>query len=296
MSDIPPVCDYEGSDYQSRFWGGGQRSYEDQAERVALQAMMPAKGTTVIDIGAGFGRLANEFDGYKQVVLFDYSRSLLREAQAHLGNDRRFYFVAGNWYEMPFVTGLFQTLVQVRTIHHAAKVPALFSELSRISQSNATYVLEFANKQNLKAILRHAIGKQEWSPYDRDPIEFVELNFDFHPKYIIDELKKAGFHVKHRRAVSYFRLGFLKKHMPMSMLVGADKLLQPTGNFVQLAPSIFNLCQQTQVKENAKDGTFFACPACQEPLGAVENKQLNCGCGKSWRVENNLYDFKEPIE
>ena len=27
--NTPPVCDYEGSDYQQSFWDAGQRAYED---------------------------------------------------------------------------------------------------------------------------------------------------------------------------------------------------------------------------------------------------------------------------
>ena len=153
--DLPPVCDYEGSDYRSRFWESGDRAYEDRVERVALRRMLPPQGDTLIEVGAGFGRLADEYRGYRRVVLFDYSRTLLREAQKLLGEDPRFIFVAGNWYTMPFVSGLFETVVQIRTLHHAADVPAVFAQLARIARPGATYVLEFASKKNLKAILRY---------------------------------------------------------------------------------------------------------------------------------------------
>ena len=144
--DLPPVCDYEGSDYNARFWESGERAYEDQVERVALRRLMPAQGDTLIEVGAGFGRLADEYRGYKRVVLFDYSRTLLREAQETLGDDARFIFVAGNWYQMPFVAGLFETIVQIRTLHHAADVAAVFAQLARIARPQASYVLEFASK------------------------------------------------------------------------------------------------------------------------------------------------------
>ncbi len=88
MSDapeLPPVCDYEGSDYRARFWEDGGRDYEDRVERVALRRLLPPAGDTLIEVGAGFGRLADEYRGYKRVVLFDYSRTLLREAQEILG-------------------------------------------------------------------------------------------------------------------------------------------------------------------------------------------------------------------
>ena len=40
----PPVCSYEGSDYQTSFWEQGKRSYEDQVEAVALKKLLPAGG------------------------------------------------------------------------------------------------------------------------------------------------------------------------------------------------------------------------------------------------------------
>ena len=52
-SDLPPVCDYEGSDYNARFWESGERAYEDQVERVALRRLMPPKGDTLIDLETG---------------------------------------------------------------------------------------------------------------------------------------------------------------------------------------------------------------------------------------------------
>ena len=214
MSDTPPVCDYEGSDYRTRFWENQGRDYEDQVERVALRQLMPPAGDTLIEIGAGFGRLADEYAGYERVVLFDYSRSLLREAQAHLGDDPRFIYVAGNWYEMPFVAGLFDTLVQIRTLHHAADVPALFVQLARIAKPGGDYILEFANKHNLKAIFRYLSKRQEWSPFAPEPVEFVALNFDFHPRWIQDRLQEAGFYPGEIRTVSHFRLGSLKDKLP----------------------------------------------------------------------------------
>ena len=296
-NDTPPVCDYEGSDYRTRFWQGQGRDYEDQVERIALRRLMPPTGNTLIEIGAGFGRLADEYLGYKKVVLFDYSRSLLREAQAHLGNDPRFIYVAGNWYQMPFVAGLFDTMVQIRTLHHAADVPALFQQLARIARPNGRYVLEFANKKNLKAILRYGLRRQAWSPFDLDPIEFVELNYDFHPRWIRQQLAEAGFKPGQMLAVSYYRIGWLKKAVPTSLLVGLDSFAQRTGNWWQLSPSVFVDVAHPASGETAASNTFFACPHCQTALPQAQGTDdlLHCPvCHKKWRVENNLYDFKEP--
>jgi SAM-dependent methyltransferase len=296
----PPICDYEGSDYRARFWEGQGRDYEDQAERVALRRLMPPTGSTLIEIGAGFGRLAGEYTGYDKVVLFDYSRSLLREAQAHWGHDPRFIYVAGNWYEMPFVNGRFATIVQIRTLHHAADAPALFTQLARIAQPGGSYILEFANKQNLKAILRYGLRRQEWSPFDREPVEFVALNFDFHPCWIRQQLELAGFHPGRTLTVSYFRLGALKRLVPIRLLVGLDRLIQLTGRWWQLSPSVFTHSRHPANGQPVPDDAFFACPRCQTslvdlPEGEKDGRLIcpNPACQAAWPVENGLYDFKE---
>ncbi len=298
MSDTPPVCDYEGSDYRTRFWQNQNRDYEDQAERVALRRLMPPTGNTLIEIGAGYGRLANEYSGYECVVLFDYSRSLLREAQEQLGNDPRFIYVAGNWYNMPFVEGLFETMVQIRTIHHAADVPALFAQLSRVARPGGTYILEFANKKNLKAIARYWARRQKWSPFQPEPVEFVELNFDFHPQWIREQLQAAGFAPGRTLTVSHYRFDPLKKAVPVNLLVSLDALAQLTGNWWQLSPSVFVQSRHPRVGLTAVPDTFFACPTCFTPLGPPQAGLLHCpnaACGQKWRLRDGLYDFKEPV-
>ncbi len=295
-----PVCDYEGSDYRTRFWENQNRNYEDQVERLALRKLMPPTGKTLIEIGAGFGRLADEYKGYDKVVLFDYSRSLLREAQAQFGNDPRFIYVAGNWYQMPFVDGLFNTIVQIRTIHHAADVPQLFKQLTRIAHPSGDYILEFANKQNLKAILRYLLRQQKWSPFTPEPNEFVELNFNFQPAWMEQQLKAAQFTPTRKLTVSRFRFNLLKKLIPLNILVALDNMLQSTGALWQLSPSVFTHNNHPAHTQAAKAGQFFACPTCQTPLHPDETQVVipcpNEACNLSWRAEANLYDFKEPVE
>lgn len=295
MDQYPPVCDYEGSDYKTRFWESGERDYEDRAERVALRRLMPPTGQTLIEIGAGFGRLADEYVGYDRVVLFDYSRTLLREAQAHLGDDPKFIYVAGNWYSMPFVPGLFETIVQVRTLHHAADVPAVFAQLKRIAQPQANYILEFASKHHFKSILRYLMGRQAWSPFSPEPVEFVELNFDFHPKWIREQLAEAGFIPGRVLTVSHYRIALLKKIIPIDLLVKMDSMAQLSGNWWQLTPSVFIKNNRSVDGDVSEPGTFFACPVCQSSLGDRDNEALPCpGCGRRWPVKQGLYDFKEP--
>ena len=85
MEQRPPICDYEGSDYQTSFWEQGGRDYEDQVEAIALQRLLPADGKLLLEIGAGAGRNTPRYQGYERVVLLDYSLTQLQQAQARLG-------------------------------------------------------------------------------------------------------------------------------------------------------------------------------------------------------------------
>ncbi len=297
MPEPIPVCDYEGSDYRARFWQNQGRDYEDAAERVALRRLLPPTGDVLLDVGAGFGRLAGEYAGYRRVVLFDYSRSLLREARQRWGDAPRFLFVAGNWYHLPFVDGLFDSLVQVRTLHHAADAPALFDELARVARGDAAYVLEFASKHNLKAMLRYWLGRQPWSPFDPQPVEFVALNYDFHPAWIREQLAAAGFAPGDMLPVSHFRFGPLKRLAPTGLLVALDSAAQRTGRWWQVSPSVFVPSRLVRPRPPAAGG-FFLCPTCHLGLGQPHDGVLACAnpaCGRRWRVEDGIYDFKEPL-
>ncbi len=199
---------------------------------------------------------------------------------------------------MPFADGVFDTLVQVRTLHHAADAPALFTELARVARAEAAYVLEFASKHNLKAMLRYRLGRQAWSPFDPEPVEFVALNYDFHPDWIRAQLLAAGFAPGDMLAVSYFRLGPLKRIAPTPLLVALDRALQPTGRWWQLSPSVFVHSRLVRSPAVAVPGAFFACPTCHLSLGEPRDGLLICAnpaCGRRWRVEDGVYDFKEPV-
>ena len=196
---MPRICDYEGSRYRTDFWEGQNRAYEDGVERVAMQKLLPPRGERLIEVGAGFGRLADLYQGYRQVILTDYARTQLEEAQQYLGEDERFIFVVADVYHLPFVDSLFDTLTMVRVMHHLADVPAALTELHRIIAPNGTAVIEHASKFHLKSLLRWFLGRQAWNPFDPEPVEFVELNFDFHPAWMRQQFQSTGFQVKNCR-------------------------------------------------------------------------------------------------
>jgi SAM-dependent methyltransferase len=204
------ICDYEGTSYRARFWEGKGREYEDLAERIALRRLLPPGGRRLTEIGAGFGRLADLYGGYDQVILLDHAISGLREAQQRLGRAGRFIYVAANLYHLPVAPRSCDTVVTVRVLHHVADVPAALQETAGVLRPGGVYVLEYANKRNAKAVARYLLRRQAWSPFGTEPYEFAELNFDFHPAWMAAQLARAGLQVEDGLAVSHFRHPFFK--------------------------------------------------------------------------------------
>ncbi len=54
------------------------------------------------------------------------------------------------------------------------------------------------------------LKKQDWNPFSLEPVEFAELNFDFHPRAIKRYLSENQFAIEKQLSVSFFRVGFLR--------------------------------------------------------------------------------------
>jgi ubiquinone/menaquinone biosynthesis C-methylase UbiE len=292
----PPICDYEGSDYQSTFWDQGGREYEDQVEAIALRRLMPLGGKILLEIGAGAGRNTPRYLGFQQIVLLDYSRSQLRLAQERLGTGQQYIYVAADAYRLPFAPGVFDTITMIRTLHHLVDPASAIQQVSQALHDGGKFILEYANKQNFKAVIRYLARRQTWSPFDRQPVEFAKLNFDFHPAAVRDWLNQAGFSIERQLTVSHFRIGVLKRSLPLNWLVRMDALAQWSGNWWQLTPSVFVRARATASPGLAASGTFFRCPECRHfPLDDGIGRMACQACGREYAVQDGIYDFRSPI-
>ena len=84
---------------------------------------------------------------------------------ARLGKSEKYVYVAADVYRLPFTNGLFDTATMIRTLHHMADVPKALKQVRNVLAPQAVFILEFANKLNLKAILRYWLKRQSWSPF-----------------------------------------------------------------------------------------------------------------------------------
>lgn len=293
-AERPPVCDYEGSDYQTRFWEKGERLYEDQAEAIALSRLLPLSGRLLLEVGAGAGRNTSRYQGFERIVLLDYSRTQLQQAQAHLGRGPHYIYVAADVYRLPFVSGLFDAATMIRVLHHMVDAPLALSQVRQTLQSGSTFILEYANKQNIKAVLRYVLRRQKWSPFDQQPVEFAALNFDFHPQAVRNWLQASGFSIRRQLTVSHFRFGLFKRLLPLSLLVWMDSLAQLTGDWWQLSPSVFVNAQAVGDTPPAPPGAFFRCPTCGSTALDPLPEALYCSsCGHLWPVLDGIYQFRD---
>lgn len=293
----PPICDYEGSDYQSRFWDKGGRAYEDRCESIALERLLPKSGALLLELGAGAGRNTSRYHGFERLVLLDYSRTQLKQAQELLGCSDRYIYVAANIYRLPFVDGLFDAATMIRVLHHMADAPATLRQVRNVLLPGAKFILEFANKRNLKSILRYALGRQTWNPFSPEPVEFAPLNFDFHPTTLRGWLTGLGFIIEKTMPVSHFRIDLLKRIFPPGFLAGLDSILQWTGALGQFSPSVFLRAavpgKSTLPKEHGEPASFFKCPECGHSPLAITDEQITCPkCSCTWNVSGGIYDFR----
>jgi ubiquinone/menaquinone biosynthesis C-methylase UbiE len=292
----PEICDYEGSDYQERFWDQSDRQYEDRVEAIALRRLLPSGGRRILEVGAGAGRNTLRYQGFEQIVLLDYARSQLELARERTGPSERYVFVVADAYKLPFAPGVFDAATMVRTLHHMSSPLDVLQQIRATLCSDSTFILEYANKRNLKAIARWFLRRQDWNPFEHQSIEFASLNYNFHPAAIRSWLREAEFEPQRELTVSHFRLGFFKRFVPVQLLVGLDSMLQWTGSLWQVTPSVFVRSKIVGEQAAYSESPLWRCPACGSMDLEPQVEHLHCkGCERKWSSRDGIYDFKEPI-
>ena len=237
-----PLATYEDLGYRDVFWAA--RSYEDACDRTALRALLPSGGGRLIEVGAGFGRLADEYAGYEGVVLLDSSEVHVAAAIETVGGDARFEVHLGDALALPFPDASFDVAVCVRVLHHFDDPRPLMAELGRIVRPGGHLVLEYANKRNLKSIARRLMGRQNWSAFAPGSVAYKPHHYDHAPVSVRRALRIAGFTTERMRAASLFRIPGLSRRMSPTLLARFEAPLQAPLGSITPGPSVFLLARK----------------------------------------------------
>ncbi len=254
--------DYENYDYRL-FWKENNRDYEDRAERLAIRKCLKdiiQDEKIFADLGCGFGRLFNEYENFKKIFLVDYSLNNLKNAKSHvleyLKNNKKesvfdnVFFIAADVNNLPFRDNLCDVCLTVRVIHHLTDPLKYFLEVSRVIKPKGIFVLEFANKRNLKNILRFFLKRLNGSPFSKKPLQIGQTILDYHPKFIKSALKQVNFKILKQISASNLRLSFLKRKINIKALLFFENFYQNLFSFIDIGPSIFLKTVFYNSKEN----------------------------------------------
>lgn len=254
---MPHQAPYDSYDYPS-FWIG--REYEHRADEAALKKLLAktTKAKTLIDLGAGFGRMALVYLPHvEQAVLLDPSGKLLQVATGMLSpRFNNFSTVKGTAQSLPerLKNKKFDLVLVLRVMHHIKNPEKVFEQVANLLPSGGFFILEFANKINFKARLR-ALRKRNFAFLkDETPLDMhtkLERGGEYiffsnhHPKKIISLLEESGFEVIDKLSVSNFRNSLLKKILPLPALLFLERIAQKVFAFYFFGPSIFLLAKKT---------------------------------------------------
>ena len=290
----PDFCVYDGSDYQKACRDDANRAYEDQSEDIAFKKLLPKSGKRMLEIGAGAGRNTPRYDGYEKIYLFDYALTQMQQAKQRLGTSDRLVFAAADVYHLPYNDNVSDGATMIRVIHHLSEIDPAMVEIERVMEKDATFILEFANKRNIKAILRYLTGRQKWNPFTKEQVEFVKLNYDNHPDAIKETLEAHGFTIEKSLSVSNLRIGKLKNNPKnLGWMLKVENILQDVLSGVKLSPSVFLKCRQTKGGHYDPSAPDVKCPACGS-LHLTETKEsVNCpDCGRVYPIVDVIYNFR----
>ena len=238
-----PIADYTKYDYKKLFWDDVDRKYEDLADRLAIQRLLPKKAKKFADIAGGYGRLADEYlpKKYGETIVFDYSPTLLKQAKGLYG--KKITTKQGDIYKLPFADGELDALMMVRATHHFADIDKVINELYRVLTPGGMAVIEVANKKTIVKMARYILGKRDVNPFSHDTVTLRDVSkngfYNYHPKFIEKLFREAGFKIEKVLSVSNFRSPRLKKIFKPKFLIALEKPTQYTFSPLRFGPSIY---------------------------------------------------------
>lgn len=249
---------YDTYDYPN-YWQG--RDYEHKSEVLAITSFLAKIPSIerILEIGAGFGRLASCYSfRAKRVILTDPSGKLLKIAKSKMANDKT-TILQSSLVNLPnkIKKGSIDLVIMVRVLHHIDDMNQAFATINSLLADNGYFILEFANKSHIKATVKEFIKGNFTFPLEIFPkdirskkaIKNKTLPFiNYHPDAVIKALTDNGFNIIDKRSVSNIRSPLLKRIFPEDLLLTVENALQTRLSFLNFGPSIFLLASKSTQK------------------------------------------------
>lgn len=235
-----------------RYWDG--RDYEHAAEEMAIRRLIGEKRFKhAADIGGGYGRLCVFLSAFSEkVTLAEPSQQQLDIAKEFLKDNPDIDSKLMQADQLKFKDGSLDLITMIRVMHHLPDPKAEFGELARVLSDDGYLILEVANYAHGRNRIKHLVkGKKlPTEPIDirsvenrrEDEIAFVNHN----PKTVIRQLAHAGLKVEKTLSVSNLRSPGLKKVLPKSVMLAAERAMQPTLAKSYFGPSVFFLVRKAK--------------------------------------------------
>ncbi len=248
---------YDNYDYPA-YWE--DRNYEHQSEVLAINDFFSTIGQNkkILDIGAGYGRLAKVYRSYcKEATLVDPSSGILNKAKKYLNGDiKKVHFVRSSIQNLPqkMARKKFDAVVVVRVMHHIQEPEVTLKVASQFLPKGGYLILEFANKIHGKAIVKNFLSGNFTFPLEIFPLDKRSsrnikkksiLFLNHHPDVVEVCLKENGFKIIDKRSVSNIRSEIIKRHFPLKYLIKLEEAIQRPLAKLNFGPSIFILAQKT---------------------------------------------------
>ncbi len=248
---------YDNYDYPS-YWK--ERKYEHLSEILALRSFLKEipKIQSLIDIGAGYGRITEEYIyRARKIILTDPSARLLKIAREKFGKKKNIKFIqiGVENLEKKVRKNFFDLVLLIRVLHHIENPDKAFRIINHITKRGGYLIMEYANKSHFKAVIKEFIRGNFTFPIDISPkdircpknIKKKSIPFiNYHPDKIEETLKNNGFKIIKKRSVSNFRDPLLKKIFPLEFLIDIEEKIQPFLQKINFGPSIFILAKKIE--------------------------------------------------
>ena len=184
----------------------------------------------------------------------------------------------------------------IRTLHHMADAPLALAQVERRAAAGRHLhprIRQQAQPQSPSCAT--GSGKQNWSPFTLEPVEFAALNFDFHPAAIRHWLKDRRVSRSNARSPSAISAwGSSNALIPTRLLAWLDSAASLTGNWWQFTPSVFLLTARRwqgrtgQLKAHSSPARPAVQPLADTPP-LIELPQLRA---RAIPVADGIYDFR----